>query len=52
MSRTILDCRCEEIKDLTEKQKSRIDKTCDKLNIPKNGSVMVNLGVRETTTEE
>ena len=43
--RKILDCRTLEVASLTEKQRERIDNTFDKLNIPKDATVQVNLGM-------
>ncbi len=52
MSRTILDCRTLEAVNLTPIQKKRIDRTLDKLGIPKNGTVQINLGIKEKITKD
>jgi len=51
MGRTIVDCRLE-IADLTDRERTRVEKTCDKLGIPKDSKVQINLGVREPSGKE
>ena len=47
MGRRILDCRTMEVANLSPKEEMRIEKTLDKLNVPKDGVVQVNLGTKE-----
>ena len=46
MGRILLDCRTMQVGAISEKLKERIDKTLDKLNIPKDATVQLNLGTK------
>ena len=46
--RTLLDCKGVQIDHLSEKQKERIEKTLDSLNVPKDGTVQLNVGTQTT----
>lgn len=46
--RTILDCRTMEVANLSILKQKRINRTLDRLGVPKNGTVQLNVGVRET----
>ena len=52
MARRLLDCRTMEIGSLTEKQQERIEKTLDKLNIPKDAIVQINFGTKDEIGKE
>ena len=45
--RRLLDCRTMEVGKLSKKEEQRINKTLDKLNIPKDAVVQLNLGTKE-----
>ena len=52
MERTILDYETSEAKNLTPVQKKRLDRTLDKLGIPKGGTVQINFGRKEPITKD